>query len=540
MKIAVLIDSFKLPSWKSKIIEDLYNNESTEVYLIELKYSPIQKLFNFLKKFNCILFYLYESLDYLVFSKSNKFKEIKDQKDALQKINIKNPKYKTIKIEFRKNKLLCIHNCSHKKELDFDLIVDLTKTLTKDFYENFIALSKKGICFFELGEQSDSFVHFFKEIYFNIPTINVCLSITDGKYKKTLYESCSETFNISFYLNSNKNLWKISNFIKRKIDKINDFSLSDFNSNDKCFRYDIKVPSNGLMLKFISKILKNILKTKLLNSKFKSQWFLAYEKTNPEIDLIHEDKSNFKIIAPPDDKFFADPFIVNENNKSYVFFEEYCYLKQKGMISYLEIDENEKISSPQVILEKDYHISYPFVYKHENKYYMIPETLANKTIELYEATDFPEKWELKKVLFDNINAVDSSLVFYNQKFWLFTNVSTRGAALADELFIFYSESLLGEWQAHSKNPVVSNSKTARSAGKFFFNKGRLIRPSQESSLRYGYALNFNNVDILTENDYQETLIKNIKPEFIDDNLAIHTFNSNNIYNFIDGMRLIKK
>ena len=59
-------------------------------------------------------------------------------------------------------------------------------------------------------------------------------------------------------------------------------------------------------------------------------------------------------------------------------------------------------------------------------------------------------------------------------------------------------------------------------------------------MRYGYALNFNRVDVLNEYDYKETLIKTIKPEFIEDNLAIHTFNSNKFYNVIDGMKLIKK
>ena len=542
MKLAILIDSFKLPIWKYKIIEDFYNNESIELCLIKIKFDPIQKFFNFIQKINGALFYLYESLDYLVFSNANQFKESQNIKDALSKINIKNSEYKIIKIEFKKNKLLCIDNCSYKEELDFDLIADLTETLKKDFYKNFSAVSKKGICFFEIGEQADLFLPFFRELYLNLSTINVCLCITDGKYKKKLYESCSSTYNFSLYLNINKNFWKVSDFINRKIDTINEFSISNFSSNDKCFRYDHKVPSNFLMIKFLIKILKTLIKKKLTSLKFKQQWFLAFQKIRQETDFIDgaEDKSNFKIITPPNDKFFADPFIVNEDNKSYVFFEEYCFLKQKGMISYLEINEEEKVSTPEVILEKDYHLSYPFIFKHENKYYMLPETLGNKTIELYEATEFPKKWKLKKILFNNINAVDNSLVFYNEKFWLFTNVSTSGVALSDELFIFYSDSLLGEWKPHSKNPVISNSKTARSAGKFFFHKGKLIRPSQKNSLRYGYALNFNNVDILTEDDYKETLIKTIKPEFIDNNLAIHTFNSDNTYNIIDGMKLIKK
>ncbi len=542
MKIAFLIDSFILPQWKYKIIEDFYNNESTELQLIKIKAN------NFIQKLSGILYYLYEALDYLVFSKTNKFKETQSEKDALKKINIKSLNIRHCECSE------AIHSpdnlewiaSSHPQDASrndqqiisenkFDLIIDLTKTFKKDFYSNFNAMSKKGICFFEFGDESNLYPPFFKEIYFNIPSINVSLSLTDGKYKKTLYKSCSAANNISLYLNNNKNLWKMSEFINRIIDDINNYPASVFNPEDECLRYDIKIPPNSLMIKFISKILKNLIKTKISGSKFKNQWFLAYRKIQENMD-----KLNYEIISPPEDKFFADPFIINENGKSYIFFEECCFSDPKGVISYFEINENGEISPPKTVLEKDHHLSYPFVFKYENKYYMIPETLANKTIELYEAIKFPEEWQLNKILFNNVHAVDTSLLFHNDKFWLFTNMSANGSSLSDELFLFYSDSLFGEWKSHPKNPIISNTKTARSAGKLFFYENKLIRPSQENSVRYGYALNFNSVDILNEDEYKETLIKNIPPHFIKDNLAVHTFNSDNTYNIIDGMRLIEK
>lgn len=39
---------------------------------------------------------------------------------------------------------------------------------------------------------------------------------------------------------------------------------------------------------------------------------------------------------------------------------------------------------------------------------MVPESSANKTIELWKCTDFPLKWEKYSNLIENIEAVDST------------------------------------------------------------------------------------------------------------------------------------
>lgn len=525
MKIGILIDSWKIPQWKYKIIEELSCSESVSLRLIKVKSDRTSF------KLNSILFYLYETLDYLLFSKTGKFKETQNEKDALKKVCVKEFDYQD------KNAVAVMHD---KDDNKFDLIVDLTQKNKKDFYKDYADSSKKGICFFEFGEQSNLYPAFFKEIYLDIPLINVSLSLTDGKYKKTLYKSCSSVYNFSLYLNNNKNFWKMSDFINRVIKDVKDNSDLNFGSEEELLRYEVKTPPNTLMIKFLAKIFNNLFNMKFYASRFNEQWFLAYRKVKENSDFINHKESNYEIISPPDDRFFADPFIVDENDKSYVFFEECCFAQPKGVISCLEINSGGEISIPKIVLEKDHHLSYPFVFKCENKYYMIPETLANKTIELYEAVNFPEEWQLKKTLFDNIHAVDTSLLNHNGKFWLFTNISRHGSSISDELYLFFSDSLFGEWKSHPQNPIISNTKTARPAGKLFYYEDKLIRPSQENSVRYGYALNFNHINILNENEYKETLIKTVKPHFIKDNLAIHTYNRDNRYNIIDGMRLIKK
>ncbi len=55
-------------------------------------------------------------------------------------------------------------------------------------------------------------------------------------------------------------------------------------------------------------------------------------------------------------------------------------------------------------------------------YYMIPESSAKKDIQLYAATDFPLKWELKKILMDDVVAVDTTIYKENDTYWMFINL----------------------------------------------------------------------------------------------------------------------
>jgi hypothetical protein len=171
---------------------------------------------------------------------------------------------------------------------------------------------------------------------------------------------------------------------------------------------------------------------------------------------------------------------------------------------------------------------------------MIPETRQNATIELYRASNFPMSWELEKVLFHNVQAVDTTLFEYQGRFWLFTNMSVFGGSTWDELFLFHSDSPLGKWIPHPNNPIVSDVRRARPAGNLFWLNGTLYRPSQESSLRYGYAVNLNRVDVLSENDYSETPVKLLKPDWLDGNLKTHTFNFNEDLVVVDAMIMSKK
>lgn len=231
-------------------------------------------------------------------------------------------------------------------------------------------------------------------------------------------------------------------------------------------------------------------------------------------------------MLPPKDRFWADPHVICREGRYYIFIEEFVFETRKGHISVIIMDKNGGYQEPVKVIEMPYHMSYPFIFESDGSLYMIPETFENRTIQLFRCTQFPYKWEWQMNLMEGIIAVDTTLARHNGKWWMFTNVAELpGVSAWDELFIFYSQELCSkEWIPHPQNPVISDVRRSRPAGNLFERNGRLYRPSQNSSGRYGYGFNMNEVLVLDENRYEERIVSRVKPNWSKDIVATHTFN----------------
>jgi hypothetical protein len=176
------------------------------------------------------------------------------------------------------------------------------------------------------------------------------------------------------------------------------------------------------------------------------------------------------------------------------------------------------------VLERPYHLSYPFIFDFQGELYMLPETASQRTLEIYRCTHFPDEWTLVKTLMTDIYAVDATLLEHQDNWWLFANVKGPGGSSLDALHLFYAKNPLTEkWMPHPRNPIVRDIRSARPAGRIFMQDGKLIRPSQDSSRRYGYAITFNRILKLSEHEYEEAA-ENIFAPRGGDMLATHTFN----------------
>jgi len=263
-------------------------------------------------------------------------------------------------------------------------------------------------------------------------------------------------------------------------------------------------------------------------------WFAAV-RTNPELfrtHLEHFVPQSFQDVPSPSGSQLADPFVVEDNGRNWLFVEEIPAPAAKGHLSVIQLGKDGGFSNPVPVLEKPYHLSYPFVFRDQGEFFMLPETSANHTIELYRATRFPFEWELHKVLFSNVRAVDTTPLFLDGLWYLLTTSARYG----HETFLFWSKTLDGEWHYHPRNPICSDVRRARGAGAVFRSNGMLIRPAQDCSVRYGYAIALNRVLKISPADYQEELIEVIYPKWRPGLLGTHTLSSNEAFEAIDGLR----
>lgn len=253
--------------------------------------------------------------------------------------------------------------------------------------------------------------------------------------------------------------------------------------------------------------------------------------------FIHSSLFRLSPVKMPKNEFWADPFIFEYNDSTYVFFENYNYKKNLGKISCGKIDGNQIIDVCDV-LDLGYHMSYPHVFKSENDIFLMPETSSKKRLDIFKCIEFPSKWELYSSAFEGQNLADATLFEddNNQK-WLFLNKTNSPCEnLNDELYIYKIDSLkLNKIEPHQKNPVIINSKIARNAGSIFKYDNKFFRPSQSNEKGiYGRALNINRIDKLTIDDYIETTITTSYPNFKNGLISMHHLDQKKDFFVIDA------
>jgi hypothetical protein len=354
------------------------------------------------------------------------------------------------------------------------------------------------------------------------------------------HRSFSATHPMSLADNKSNAQWKALHFIPRLLKVLYEEGEDAFltrvkkeNAHPQFHdRRPYRVPTNGELGVLLWKKLLQKVKRKWEDKLYFRQWFLLYDIR----DGISTSLWRYKRITPPKDRFWADPFIVARDGKYYIFIEELVYTRGKGHLSVIVMNKDGRYEPPVPVLEAPYHLSYPFVFEFEGSFYLIPESWENRTVELYKCTAFPLKWEFQKTLKGDCWMADVTLFQWQDKWWMFANqIETQGASAWDELFLYYSDSPLSDkWIPHRRNPVVSDVRSARPAGRLFVRHGRLYRPSQNCSGHYGFGFNICEVTKLTESDYEEKIVAKVEPKWDKDVISTHTINYEDGLTIIDG------
>jgi hypothetical protein len=295
-----------------------------------------------------------------------------------------------------------------------------------------------------------------------------------------------------------------------------------------------RMPTNRELAHLLPRLGLRYLAHRLRSAGRKLQWSLAWhwaDGTEPETP--HGVLYRYHEIRPPKDRFWADPFVVRDAGRWWMFFEELRDRDPRGEIGVWEMGQGGPLGEPRIVLRRPYHLSYPQVFRHEGLWYMLPETALERRIELYVAERFPEGWRLHSTLLEGIEAVDATLLSHGGHWYLF-------ASKQDELHAFTASRPFGPFIPHPANPLVSDIRSARMAGRFFHSGGRLYRPAQRGTPFYGAGLSVSEVLELSPSCYRERVVHRLEPGWDRGLLGVHTLNAADGLSVIDLLRLVRR
>jgi hypothetical protein len=196
-------------------------------------------------------------------------------------------------------------------------------------------------------------------------------------------------------------------------------------------------------------------------------------------------------------EFLADPFMINYSEQWYMFFEVLNKNTDKGCIGLALSKDGTQWYYQQIVISEPFHMSYPYVFKWKDEWYMIPETSEKNALRLYKSKLMPTEWEYQGDLMQGC-FVDSTILAYNDKLWLFARSSAR-----DTLRLFYSDDLLSGWQEHPQSPIVTNIHIARPSGKIIKWENKIFRFTQDVDPYYGKQMYAYEITKLTTDEYEE-------------------------------------
>ncbi len=268
----------------------------------------------------------------------------------------------------------------------------------------------------------------------------------------------------------------------------------------------------------------------------KQQWVLFADR--PAHPLAPIDFSRGTPILPPPGAFWADPFPVVVDGRCHVFFEELPFATQRGHISVLELLPDGRATPPVRVLERPYHLSYPFMFPWQGQWYMMPECSENQCIEVYRCERWPDRWTLHAQHLRGERLADPSLVEHEGRWWMFASRMHLGATLDDELCLFHGPTPLGPWTPHPGNPIVDDARWARPAGRPLVVDGKLLRPAQNCGRAYGESLSIREIVELDPEHYREREHLHLQGDARHGMLRVHTLNMAADLRIVDAMRLI--
>lgn len=239
-----------------------------------------------------------------------------------------------------------------------------------------------------------------------------------------------------------------------------------------------------------------------------SSWAIGIYAGDSPLDLAPAEGARNPVLTARDvsdvpARLVADPFMIRQNNTWSMFFEVMNEQSNQGDIGLATSPDGLRWTYKQIVLDEPFHLSYPYVFEWQDTVYMLPESGEAEAIRLYQATAFPTEWSLAGTLLDGRHYLDSAILRFEDKWWLFTTPTESN----DTLCLYYADELLGPWTEHPESPVIQgDANIARLGGRVLVFDGRVIRYAQDDAPVYGNRVQAFEITELTTTRYREKLL----------------------------------
>ena len=272
-------------------------------------------------------------------------------------------------------------------------------------------------------------------------------------------------------------------------------------------------------------------------------WKVGWRQTGGQdlYDLRVHPASGWQVLPDDGSRFYADPFPIVYQGQVTLFVEDYIHRLGKAIISAVPFGPAGPLGRPEPVLELPYHLSYPFVFERDGEVWMVPESCANGTVDLYRATAFPGGWVKEATLLSGVVASDATLVEHGGRWWMFATVREGegtirdgAGAFSDALHLWSAPDFRGPWTPHPHNPVLIDIASARPAGRMVKRGDQLLRPVQDCRRSYGAALGIARVSHLDLIGMEQVVETILNPGALWGGRKLHTLNEAGGFEFIDG------
>lgn len=199
--------------------------------------------------------------------------------------------------------------------------------------------------------------------------------------------------------------------------------------------------------------------------------------------------NGFSITTLPDigdHRFLADPFGFWRDGKLHVFAEAFDYRSPSGTIEVLIYDGTGRLLSRETVLQEPWHLSYPFVFAHEDEVYMLPEASASGRLSLYRAKSFPREWERVEAFDFPEAAIDATPFHYAGHWWMFWTPAGSKDERQSLLNISVADTLMGPWK--NLGLFLNDRAGARPGGTPVLVDGKIFLPTQDCRGTYGRGI----------------------------------------------------